>query len=50
MELQHWMMGGNECFKMWNKYYAVIEYTMVDKHAWLRDMTIARMMTDEWKG
>jgi len=49
LELQHWMMGGEDCFKLWNKYYTVHDYTMVAKHAWLRDVTIARMLTDEWR-
>lgn len=50
LEMLNIMMGGSTTFSFFNRSYIIIDYSMQAKHAWLRDMSIARMMTDEWKG
>lgn len=49
LEMLNIMMGGSTTFSFFNRSYIIIDYSMQAKHAWLRDMTIARMMTDQWK-
>jgi hypothetical protein len=54
LSTSHWtcevkmrQVAGNG-FVFWDKYYAVHDYTVTDEQGWLRDMTIARMLSDEW--
>ncbi len=49
LELLNILMGGKDTFEYWNRSYIVIDYAIEDRTAWLRDMTVARMMTDEWR-
>lgn len=41
---RHYMMGGEDCFLHYNKFYAIIGYDLTNSEGWLREMTLARML------